>query len=1319
MPAASTVGRALKGIAVAIAVIFFVAVVAVLWAFRTGRAVELARAELLNTLVSDCSVAAQFQTIELGLLPPEIRISDVELTDLSGNHLASVEDAILSIEVLPLFYGRLQLRDVAVLAPEATLEIDDDGIANLPSCIEPPKKGSDSRTPFVLGIRQLQVERGKFLLKKPGVFTAQLDEIGVTLTPGRSGGTDLAIGVDDGRVTFGDNEAVIERFRLTGQIAGLLSNPRAITVDRLDVGIDGAGLIGTGSIDLLGPVLEARVSLDGNLNAVPKILKGAPKMLGQVHAEASITGDFVSPRAVGTIRIEDGDIDDYLLADTTTVDFDVDTERVKLRSVELRLGDGSAIGRGEILFDENFSLTLDVTVDALPLGRLIEALAFPGAWADFRGYGPITAKGTILNPTKFFGTANVVLRDFFTFDRGWDAPEITSTREPSKEYVLLSLPGATTVDGRWSADTEGIDVLGAEVARGNTSATVHGRFHFEEAKGLSLRADFSRFDFLDLGSVAQLPMGGWGGLAIQIEGPYAEMKGIGSFDLKETSVGGIPFGDGAGSLYWEDTVVRVSSIEGRIGRTSYNGDVVVDIAAGPDLSISGVIPRGRVEDVIVPFRVDPSDWGDPTGAISARFDLQGEVDRLTGPIDFELSRFQILGEKAERGRVIGRMESGAIVAEAAELHKYGARLNGSGRLDPHSGDVRARVRTIGLSLQKIDLMRQTHKGLDGALTLGLDVRGSLDGVTGTITAALKDVKAEGMTLGDSRLLGKIAGATTSVKGTLLTSKLEVDGQLLLKAGLPYQTKLRLTEFDAPRLVAELAGKGIWTGSVSGRAELAGSLIEWERSDGEIYLSRARFEAPSLKLGTAAPVSLKLDDGVFASDRISLVGPTTKLDTSGKLSTRLMDLAIHGRVDLAILENAYAQIERARGQLTLDAAVRGNAKAVDLVGTGKVQGGLLQWRGFDTRLTAGTADLTFSQATILVDNIQGRVDGGRTTGRAEILLEGLVPSRFQLETTFADVRPKYTHPKFDLTGLLNGRLYLEGRPDRLVLRGTLAAKRAVVRPKFDWRNLIGDPMQRLAPNVYDPTAESLSFDVAVHLEEPLRIRNDTADVAVTGDVTMTGTNQRLGLVGGVVVQGGRVGFLGREYTVTSGTLDMRDRFRFWPDYDLVLEAGACGAEITLNLVGDLDEVNTTYTSKPEMSDTNIVSCLVRGVKIKDLETLSNDALGGAAASFAGEALWRLSGVDRQVKKVLPIDHIDVVTEYSSRDRLYEPRLLIAKEVLDGKVRLEYSSSLFNNEDQRVAVRYRVTPDLTLQSGWTSSEDIAIGDLGLDVKYRWEW
>ena len=110
-----------------------------------------------------------------------------------------------------------------------------------------------------------------------------------------------------------------------------------------------------------------------------------------------------------------------------------------------------------------------------------------------------------------------------------------------------------------------------------------------------------------------------------------------------------------------------------------------------------------------------------------------------------------------------------------------------------------------------------------------------------------------------------------------------------------------------------------------------------------------------------------------------------------------------------------------------------------------------------------------------------------------------------------------------------------------------------------------------------------------------------------------------------------------------------------------------------------------------------------------------------ASFAGSALLKLSGVDREVKKVIPIDQLDVTTEYSSLSRQYEPRVVIAKDlsILDRPTRLEYSTSLLRSNDQRAALRMRLTPRLNLQLGWTSSEDVPYGDWGLDLKRRWEW
>ena len=665
------------------------------------------------------------------------------------------------------------------------------------------------------------------------------------------------------------------------------------------------------------------------------------------------------------------------------------------------------------------------------------------------------------------------------------------------------------------------------------------------------------------------------------------------------------------------------------------------------------------------------------------------------------------------------MESGGLVAESAEFRKRGGRIAGSIYFNPNNQDLRIRAHTRDLSLQKLDLVSSSSKELDGPLSVFLDTRGSLRGMTGTITATLDHLIAGPTRFAGGKLTGHIHGAQTKVKGHLLAKKIQLDGKVGLRSGLPYSAKIQLSTFDLPKFVGALRKEPLWTGAAEGEAKLKGKLGEILDSSGDIWVKSARFETPKLRLETTLPTRMKLSRRLLDINNLLVTGPTTRLQASGKLGRRLIDLRIQGRVDLALAESTLGFVERSAGQLNLETVIRGSASSIDLLGTGKVQGGALQLKGLPGKLSGLGADLVFSQSAILIERAQGRLDGGRASIQGQVFLDGLMPSQVGLEIEVDAVRPVFTSPKFDLSGVVSGKLALEGSLDRMLLRGNLVARRSLLNPKFDWRSIVGDPMQRLAPKVYDPASEIMTFDVGIQLLEPLRVKSDTADILMSGGVTMTGTNQRLGLIGNASILEGRVGILGREYEFESGVIDFKDRLRFYPRYDLSLNSKACGAQIRLLLVGTLDSFDTTFNSKPAMSDTDIVSCLVRGVRIKDLESLSGSAIGGAAAGLAGEALWRFTGVDRQVRKVLPVDQIEITTEYSSRARLYEPRILIAKEVLEGQVRLEFSSSLFNTDDQSIKAHYRVTPFLTLQSGWNSSEDMAVGDLGLDLKYRWEW
>lgn len=1305
--------RILTGTAVVLGLAFIGVLLFLLWAFKTGRAVEAVRQEILTELHDTCGVEATFTSLALDPIERELDLTDLRMQHLDGRPIISVEEAIVQLQLLPLFYGRIQLERVAVLAPEATIEMREGRILNLPRCVRPPED-APAQQAIALGVSELTVERGRFDLLVDDTFAGHFVDIGITLRPGRSGGAEVAIGVDDGRLEISGKPLPLHRFRALGHLGGALTDPRALLLDKLVVDIAQVKMEGEASVDLLGPVYEAKLSLRAPMAAIHDFVEGAPDVTGDMSLTAEVAGTAINPRGAGRVVLKGVSVDGIGIGDEVDVEFRADRERVELVKLLAKLGDGEVAGSGRIAFDEHFTTSVEADADNVSFGLLLHTLGVTNPWIDFRiDDASVTLAGPLIPAVKLDGTFVTNAVGLGVYDRAYNSREVRG-RPPSvvdPQYVIFN-PRPIHVAGRWGFTEDGLSFSDGRLTCGATEGFADASIDFASDGGFKVVANLTRVDWIDLGPVAGLAFGGFGSLSGVLDGSYDDFGAIGTLEMEDISIAGIPFGRASGNLSWHDlTSLDFTGIEGRLGESSYRGTVGVLVEGDVPVSISGEIPKGRIQDVLVPFGLDAKEWGDAQGELFARFDLQGPVDRLTGPIEASFEDVSIAGETAERGRLVGRMEMGKVVAEALELAKHQARLTGQGWLDPNKGHVRARVRTHGAHLQDLDVIRSTQPRLDGALAATLDVSGSLRGVTGTVGVSLSGAKAGPFRLGGGSLSGAIRGATVDVSGKVFDRAIGVEGEVRIAAGLPYRAKLDLRDLPVPNIVAGLAGHRLWEGTARARADLSGSLVDWHLSSGKVALERAELRTPSLTIATAAPARFEMERGVLETKRLSLAGPRTQLTVSGRLGARLLDLRTSGRIDLAIVELVSPSVEKAGGTLTVDSAVGGTPSNLNLVGTGRVDGAFLQWRGFSSRLTGVTADLTFSQSSVLVDRARGRWAGGRLSMTGNVLLEQFYPKTLSLQIDVAGVRPRFSYPKVDLSGTLNGKLNADGTFERLLVRGELDVRAGRIRPKVSMANLVRGGQ---SVDVYDPAAESVLFDIALKAKEPIRIKNDEADVELLGTIRLTGTNERLGMLGVAnLVKGGRVALFGPEYEVESGTIELRDRYRFAPKYDVVVTAEACDARIRANVVGTLESFSTAYSSSPEMEHNDLVSCFIRGIRVRNLD----EDFG----AFAGSALLKLSGVDREVKKVLPIDQIDVTTEYSTEARAYEPRVLLGKNfsILDRQVRLEYSSSLLPKGYQRAAVRVRLTPRLNLQFGWEESRDVTIGDWGLDLKQRWEW
>lgn len=1290
------------------------------WALQTGRAAKLVEGQLERTLKEACGLDARFESLVIEPMAASLRLYGLVVRGPEGDLLLSVGDALASIRILPLLRGRVELEEVRLAHPRVRLQVAGGRLASLPRCLEGARtrEGASSGPP-PLGIDSAHVMNGVVEVALEDRGHLEVGGLFLEATPGRSGGTDVAFGWEGGRIQVRDRALRLFGTRLSARLEGSPVSPRSVQVERLQTEVEGLALDVVGSVDLLGPVYEAEVRASAELGTLAPLVPGLPETSGHLSVDLRVEGATSRPEVRGTLEVTEGRIGVRHLGQRVRVALAADRAGVDLEEVVVELGEGKLRAGARIDFDERFSIRAQATTERLSFAALMDALGERGIWVDFVASGPTRVQGT-LAPLRLEGPLDFSLEGVDVWEGSWDDPRVTARPDARMLDVV-----PTRVTGRWAFSDTSIDIRDALIVGERSRGRASARIRHQHPGAVTVDADFERLALVDLGGVGAVPLEGTGPVSLRLEGRFDRLSARGTIDLEGISVGGTPLGRAASEVRWDGAkTVRLAAIEGRLGRTRWHGDVQIIFQGEVPVSVTGEIARGQLGDLLLPLGFGAASAAALEGNVRGRFSLTGPVRRWTGPVRLEAEDVRVGGERFGNGSAEGRLVDGRVIVERATLEKREATLSAKGFFDPGLATFALEASSRGLRLSSLDVLREALPRLDGRAEARVDLRGRLERPEGTLEVILAEIRAgakaggdegrpaagETIKAGKGRLLLRLDGERGTLEARLGGLGLSADAVVDLEPRLPYRGTIRLERSPAPLFVGALLGADV-EGLTSIGASLSGRLLEPTRASGVIRIDQLRSTASGLVLDVRTPVDLELREGVLAFRDVRIGGGDLTATLSGRAGRDIVDIELDGRLDLQRLAGWVDPVERSAGRFDFSGKLQRSAAGLDLVGAGRIEGGALEWRGVSNRFSGIRGELTFSQSSVLVEGLTARWAGGAVQAGGSLLLEDLRPSALAFEARLKGARPRIPLPWMDIGGRLDGAIELSGTWPKLVARGALEVREARATPRTDLSELVGS--RRLAA-AYDPSAEVLDVDVGLDLIDPFRVKNDDVDVALRGDLRLTGTNERIGLLGSLALdQGGRVSFVGREYVTEAGVIELKERYRVATRYDLSVSTSACDARIYLSLVGDLEAVATSYTSNPEMDRDDIVSCLVRGIRRRDLDQ--------DLASFAGSALLKLSGVDRQVKRVIPVDQIEVTTEFSSRARAYEPRVLVAKDIslLERPLRLEYSTSLLRNDDQRAAFRVRLTPRLSLQLGWTSSEDVPTGDWGLDLQRRWEW
>jgi hypothetical protein len=466
-------------------------------------------------------------------------------------------------------------------------------------------------------------------------------------------------------------------------------------------------------------------------------------------------------------------------------------------------------------------------------------------------------------------------------------------------------------------------------------------------------------------------------------------------------------------------------------------------------------------------------------------------------------------------------------------------LAGSGRLTGTRAEPRAELDLTG------DGVAWDGEPL-GRLRLRAELRRRGDGEARALAAcnAGRKALAGGALRGDSAWL---------LCGQGFADRARIDLAIGNGAGAPVRGELQLERLDLAPFLPELRAGRRMRGELDATLQIAdASLAAPAQMTGALAVRRLQLGQGDFALKSGGPFEVAVARGAVELAGIALTAPKARLELSaggnlkqgaeltvaGKASADLLTPLLPGAAEL------YGDMD-VRLQLGLGAGhkLKGHAALQD--GYARLDSGAF------LRKLGGK--LLLEGQRVRVQEASAAFGGGvlRTGGTLELRGARVVAYDLELAADQVAFEPQDRFTvAFDASG---GLRWAEGGPAPK-LSGKVKLQKLVYGRHVQLPDAVIAFNRDERAQKYDPARDRVLFDVQVEHEQPLVIRNNflDAEVALVGSprtLRVTGSDQRLGLLGKLQVLRGRVLYRGDEFKITRGAIAFDDPSSVAPDFEV--------------------------------------------------------------------------------------------------------------------------------------------------------------------------
>ncbi len=465
------------------------------------------------------------------------------------------------------------------------------------------------------------------------------------------------------------------------------------------------------------------------------------------------------------------------------------------------------------------------------------------------------------------------------------------------------------------------------------------------------------------------------------------------------------------------------------------------------------------------------------------------------------------------------------------------------------------------------------------------------------------------------LASTVAGASIQAQGTL-----SLTGQHQAHLTVQSQT-IQL----GPLLAAFVpqAPDGL-KGQTQIQASLDGPLSEPARVQAHVEIPSLGLSYQSLQIGTAAPIRLDYRDGILTLQHSELKGTDTDLQLQGSIPVRApgdIQLSATGGVDLHLIQLVDPQLDTS-GRIQLDITAQGSRANPEVKGLIRLSDASAVPVGSPIGLEAVNGELDIGAGRVQIKSLSGQVGGGSITAKGFATYS---PSaQFNLGVTAKGVRMLYSGVRTEADADLN----LTGTPASALLNGQVYVDRLSLSQGFDLANFAGQLSGSSAVITASSLEQNIKLNVAVLSRGQMNVESSQLSVQGSVNLQVRGTVAEPVILGRTDIASGEVFFEGKRFQVQNGVIQFLNPLETEPVLNLAVTTTVQQFNLTLNFVGPIDQLRTTYTSDPPLSPVDIIDLLVSGHTSEAAQaspTTPQSLLAQGLSSEVGSRVQKLVGI----------------------------------------------------------------------------------------------